>query len=113
MNAIARISDQHSIEFDFECLDIEVEGLRFAEVSGTAELAVNDHDDGSFYVKHIVLNGTRKHSFSTRWEPSKQHIYRAGPEQRTFTAHLFRAIETALYSYRPAEEAWRSELENA
>ncbi len=107
------MSDQHVLEFEFECLDIEVEGLRFAEVSGVADLAVNDHDDGSFYVKHITLHGDRKHAFSTRYAPSKQQLYRPNDEMRTFTAHLFRAIEMALYSYRPAIDAWHGELEYA
>lgn len=114
MNAL---SDQHSIEFEFENLDIAVEGLIFTEVSGVAELAANDDDD--FYVKHITLQGTRRlggimpFSCLPRPAPSKQNLYRPNREMRTFTAHLFRAIEEALYAHQPAAEAWAAEKEDA
>ncbi len=112
------ISDQHTLEYEFDCLDIEVDGLRFAEVSGVAELAVNDHSDGSFYVKHITLRGERQVKIGplltlNRWEKSRTQLYRPSNDCRTFSAHLFRAIETALYRSRDAQEAWNSELEDA
>lgn len=112
------ISDQHSIEYEFECLEIEVDGLIFAEVNGVAELALNDPRDGDFYVKHIVLTGDRREKIGPlmtlkRRKPSKLHLYRPNREMRTFTAHLFRAIEEALYAHEPAIEAWQAELEDA
>lgn len=111
------LCDQHTIEFEFECLDIEVDGLMFAEVSGVAELALNDPRDGDFVVKHIVLTGDRYQKIGPymtlkRREPGKVNLYRVN-EGRTFTAHLFRAIEAALYRYQPAIDAWQAELEAA
>lgn len=111
------LSDSHSIEFAFECLDIEVDGLMFAEVSGSAELALNDPRDGDFYVKHIVLNGDRYRKIGPyatikKRDPSKIHLWRVN-ESRTFQSHLFRAIEAALYRYQPALDAWQAELEYA
>ena len=112
------LCDQHAIEFEFECLDIEVDGLMFAEVSGVAELALNDPRDGDFYVKHIVLNGDRYQKIGPvmtlkRRVPSKINLHRPNREMRTFTAHLFRAIEEALYRYQPAIDACQAELEAA
>lgn len=112
------IADDHSIEFEFDALDIEVDGLIFAEVNGIAELALNDPRDGDFYVKHIVLTGDRREKIGPlmtlkRRKPSKLHLYRPNREMRTFQAHLFRAIEEAIYVYQPAKDAWQAELEDA
>lgn len=112
------LSDQHTIEYEFHGLDISIDGLMFAEVSGTAELAVNDASDGSFYVKHITLAGERFKKVGPlitlkRREQSRQHLYRPAQEARTASAHLFRMIEAAIYEDGAAHDAWRDELEEA
>lgn len=109
---MTRLSDSHSIEVEFENLDICVDDLMFAEVSGMAELARDD--DGEFYVKHIVLAGDRRdRTWLARRHKSHVHLYRPSPDWQTFTAHLFRAIERALYQYEPAKEAWLNEIREA
>lgn len=115
MNAI---SDQHSIEYSFECLDLSSEGLMFAEVSGVAELAMNDPSEGDFYVKHIILNGDRYEKVGPmmvirRRKPSHIHLHKPARDASHLSAHLFRLIEAALYEDHGAQQAWASEFEAA
>lgn len=104
-----RLPDHHSIEFEFENLDIEVDGLKFAEVTGTAEL-MND-DAYLFFVNHIVLNGRRHATGWRKWHtvPGILHLPRPAAGDTSPKARLFQMIEAALYDYEPAIEKWREQ----
>lgn len=111
------ISDDWFCVYDFEQLDIEIDGLQFGDFSGSADLALNDPQDGSFYVKHITINGTRGYRLSpggVRWpESGVLALPLPARDDRTFKAHLFRALETALYESKGASEFFQREMECA
>lgn len=118
MNALP---DNHSIEFEFDDLEIEIEGLFCSSFYGKAELALNDPRDGDFYVKGIVLRGRRRerthrpygYSPLYRWKNSVERLDKPAADDRTFKAHLFRKLEAAIYEDEVAKAAWASELEDA
>lgn len=109
MNAL---SDSHSIQHSFEELEVEEDGFSFGCFSGTAELASNG--DGDFYVKHIILDVVKRVQRvpgGVKWPvQTSMNLPRISNETRTFKAHLFRKIETALYANDAAKEAWASEI---
>ena len=116
----AALATTHSIEIDFEDIEIEEDGLFFGSFWGTAELALNDPDDGDFYVKHIAIKGRRRQK---AWRPYGYQYWsyedafvslpRPASDDRTFKAHLFRKIEARLYEDENAKAAWASEWEDA
>lgn len=124
MNAraeITRSSDNWSIEYQFEEIEIEEDGIHFGSFWGTAELALNDPRDADFYVKHIAISGQKREretrggyglSIMKRTD-AVLLIRRPANDDRTFKAHLFRKIEAALYASRDAQDCFASELEIA
>ena len=121
MNAIPKIPDDLSIEYEFEDLEIVVDGIHFGSFYGTAELALNDPQDGSFYVKHIAINGQKRerqtlkgYSLTIMKRTDAVLLIRwPAKDDQTFRAHLFRRIEEALYASRDAAERFADEMENA
>ncbi len=120
MSALLRqtIADSHSVNHEFEDLEIEIDGLFFGNFWGTAELALNDPANGDFYVKHIVLRGDRFErnpiQFGLRIRkrvPGFMALTRPSKDDTTFAAHLFRHIEQAIYADETADAAWAGEME--
>lgn len=116
----SRAADSHSVEHAFEELEIEQDGLFFGSFWGAAELVLNDPANGDFYVKHIVLRGDRFErnpiQFGLRIRkrvPGFMALTRPAKDDRTFNAHLFRAIEQAIYADETAQAAWANEMESA
>lgn len=114
------LCDQHSIEYEFEDLEIEIDGLFIGSFYGKAELALNDPQDGDFYVKSIALRGRRRERryrpyglMIWHWKDSWDHLPRPARDDRTFKAHLFRALEARIYEDDVAKAAWAEELEDA
>lgn len=124
MNAAAAISrqpDSWSMSYEFEQIEIEEDGIQFGCFSGIAELGINDPRDRDFYVKCLAIEGTKRErqtlngyglSIMKRTD-AVLLIRRPASDDRTFKAHLFRAIETALYASEHARETFQSELEDA
>lgn len=108
------ISDQHSTDYEFADLQIEVGGVRLdSYIYGSAELA---SDPGySFYVKSITLPGSTLEPFPKPGRLSRDRIEasvtikRPAPDDMTPYAVLFRLLEAAIYSDRAASEAWADE----
>lgn len=121
MNAIPKIPDDWSTEYSFEDLEIVVDGIHFGSFCGVAELALNDPQDGSFYVKSLAINGQKRerqtlkgYSLSIMKRTDAVLLIRwPAKDDQSFRAHLFRRIEEALYASRDAQERFASELENA
>ncbi|MBZ9873115.1 hypothetical protein LB542_19900 [Mesorhizobium sp. BR1-1-9] len=114
------IADSHSIQHEFEELEIEEEGLFLGSFWGSAELALNDPANGDFYVKHIVLKGDRYDRQGVRFGlrirkrvPGFMALPMPAKDDQTFKAHLFRAIEARLYEDETAQAAWLNEIEDA
>lgn len=113
-------ADTHSINFDFEEMEIEEDGLFFGSFWGTAELALNDARDGDYLVKHIVLRGDRIERNPVRFGlcirkrvPGFLALTRPAKDNLSFHAHLFRALEARLYEDETAQAAWANEMEDA
>ncbi|MBZ9922684.1 hypothetical protein LB579_34060, partial [Mesorhizobium sp. BR1-1-7] len=120
MNAHSRIADTHSINFDFEEMEIEEDGLFFGSFWGTAELALNDARDGDYYIKHIVLRGDRIERNPIRFGlrirkrvPGFLALTRPAKDNQSFHAHLFRALEARLYEDETAKAVWADQMESA
>lgn len=121
MNAISKISDTWSTEYEFEEIEIEEDGVHFGSFWGTAELALNDPRDGDFYVKHIAINGQKRERQTLKGysltimkrTDAVLLIRQPANDDRTLKAHLFRAIEKALYADKGAQERFASEMEIA
>lgn len=110
----------HSVEYEFEDIEIEIDGLFFGSFNGTAELVPNGTDDDLFCVKHIALKGRRRRQayrpYGFRyWDyrDSYEALPRPASDDRTFKAHLFRALEARIYEDEVAKAVWTSELEDA
>lgn len=121
MNAHHRPADNWSTEYQFEEIEIEEDGIHFGSFWGTAELVLNDPRDGDFIVKHIAISGQKREretrggyglSIMKRTD-AVLLIRRPANDDRTFKAHLFRAIEKALYADKGAQERFASEMECA
>lgn len=113
-------TDDFSINHEFEELEIEEDGLFFGSFWGTAELALNDPANGVFFVKHIVLRGDRFDKHALRFGlqirkriPGFMALTRPAKDDRTFKAHLFRALESRLYEDETAKAAWADQMEIA
>lgn len=114
------LSDQHSIDFTFEDLEIEIDGVFFGYFNGVAELAVNAPDEDEFYVKQINLAGVTK---VKRWRSYGYSYYdrnegvlsldRPQAGDTSFKAELFRKLEAAIEGDSDAREAWAAEVEGA
>lgn len=114
------LSDHHSIDFTFEDLEIEVDGVFFGYFNGAAELAVNAPDEYEFYVKEINVAGITK---VKRWRSYGYSYYdrneavltldRPQSSDTSFKAELFRKLEAAINSDPDAQEAWAAEVEGA
>lgn len=120
MNAHSKIADSHSITFVFEEIEIEHDGLFFGSFWGTAELVLNDPANGDFFVRHIILRGDRFVSMPSALRPGRRSrvpgfmaLTRPAKDDRTLIAHLFRAIETAIYANETAAATWANEMEIA
>lgn len=111
------ISDQHSIEYDFEELQPVIGGVRLdTYISGRAELASDP--SYTFYVKSITLDGSvpdmaKRASmyFGRPRKPAKTTLYRRAADDMSAEAHLFRLIEAAIYEDAHAIAAWQAEVE--
>ncbi len=115
-----RIPDDFSIEYEFEDIEIEEDGISFGSFYGTAELALNDPGNGDFYVKHLAINGVKRErervggyglTILKRTDVAML-LTMPAKDCQTFKAHLFRKIEAALYVNREAGELWASEMED-
>lgn len=113
-----KISDQHSIEYQFEELRPTVGGVCLdIYISGAAELA-ND-PDYQFFVRSITLDGTVLEAFRKPGRLSRDRIKATVTLRRpvagdhSVEAVLFRLIEAAIYEDECALEAWRMESEAA
>lgn len=121
MNAHQKIADDWSVEYQFEDLEIEEDGISFGSFWGTAELALNDPQDGTFFVKHIAVNGQKRERQTlkgyslTIMKRTDAVLLLTWPAQdsTTFKARLFRKLEAALYASRDAAERFAHELEDA
>lgn len=121
MNVHHKVSDDFSIEYEFEDIEIEEDGIYFGSFWGTAELALNDPRDSDFYVKHIAISGQKRERQTlkgyslTIMKRTDAVLLLALPakDDRTFKAHLFRRIEAALYASSDAAEWFQNEVENA
>jgi hypothetical protein len=108
------------MEYVFEDIEIVEDGIHFGSFWGTAELALNDPRDGDFYVKHIAINGQKRerqtlkgYSLSVMKRTDAVLLLpMPAKDSQTFKAHLFRAIEKALYASQDAAERFASELED-
>lgn len=121
MNIHHKVSDDFSIEYEFEDIEIEEDGISFGSFYGTAELAMNDIRDADFYVKHLAVNGVKREreyrggyglSIMKRTDVV-MHLTKPAKDCQTFQAHLFRKIEAALYASSDAAERFQSEVEAA
>lgn len=113
------ISDQHSITYRTDELQIEIAGIRLDALFPVEAVLACD-PKYSFYVKSIALPGTvidklaRPSMFSRR--PRKEVMLNIDlPEKgdMSATAHLFRLIEAAIYEDEKAIEAWNAEKAEA
>jgi hypothetical protein len=115
------MADTWSMSYEFEQIEITEDGIQFGSFSGVAELAINDPRDGDFVVKCLAIEGTKRERQTLngyrlsimKTRDAVLLIRRPASEDRTFKAHLFRAIETALYASEHARECFASELEDA
>ena len=113
--------DNWSMEYQFEQIEIEEDGIHFGSFDGTAELALNDPRDRDFFVKHIAISGQKRERQTLKGysltimkrTDAVLLIRRPANDDRTFKAHLFRAIEKALYASQDAQERFASEMEIA
>jgi len=116
--------DIWSMEYSFEEIEISEDGIHFGSFWGTAELALNDQRDRDFYVRHIAINGQKRERKQLRtsegfWFTHAERtdavllLTMPAKDCQTFKAHLFRAIEKALYASVDAAERFSSELEDA
>ncbi len=119
MNAHAKISDQHSIEWEFEELSPTIGGVRLdAMFGGTAVLAA---DSGyHFYVQSIWLGGSMKDVQAKPslfgglpWKRTKVELKRPEASDHSPEAVLFRLLESAIENDDRALDAWRRETEAA
>lgn len=113
-HSLQQVADSWSCEYEFEELEIEIDGISVGSFSGTAELAV---DPGyTFYVKAISLNGSQYErqpgSFFRRPVSKKVHLARPAGVPSTLSEHLFVAIAAAL-DCEDAREFFLSEREAA
>jgi hypothetical protein len=114
------LADDWSMEYAFEDIEIEHEGVFFGSFSGTAELVLNDPADRDFYVKTVALSGVMRERERIggygltilKRKPTALLLRRPAKDDRTFAAHLFRRIEDALYASEDAREKWLSEVED-
>jgi hypothetical protein len=117
--AISRQPDSWSMSFEFEQIEIEEDGIQFGCFSGIAELGINDPRDRDFYVKCLAIEGVKRerqtlngYSLSImKTRDAVLLIRRPAGDDRTFRAHLFRKLETAIYASEDAQERFASELE--
>jgi hypothetical protein len=108
------ISDQHSTDYGFSDLQIEVGGVRLdSYIYGSAELA---SDPGyTFYVKSITLPGSTLEPFPKPRRLSRDRIEakltltKPSATDVSTNAVLFRLLEAAIYSDPAASEAWADE----
>jgi hypothetical protein len=116
-----RVPDDFSIEYEFDDIEIVEDGVSFGSFNGLAELVLNDHEYGDFYVKHIAIDGAKRerqvvkgYALSIMKRTDAMLLLRMpAKDDQTFTAHLFRKIEAALYASRDAQERFANEMENA
>jgi hypothetical protein len=119
MTILARIPTDLRLDYEFEDLEIVVDGIHFGSFSGTAELVLNDPRDGDFYVNHLAIEGQKRerqtlkgYALTIRKRTDAVLLLRwPAKDDQTFQAHLFRHIEAALYASEDAAERFTSELE--
>jgi len=109
---------EFSCEYQFEELEIEVNGVFFGCFNGTAEL-VEDSGYGTFWVKAICLDGqkeTNKPSVLRPWRKERESASIAldrpayGQRPDTLSEHLFDALEKALYRSDAASEFFHAQF---
>lgn len=117
---VNKVADDWSVQFVFEDIEIEEDGIHFGSFWGIAELALNDPADRDFYVRFLVVNGMRRErqrrggydlSIMKRTEAPLM-LRMPAKDNSTFKAHLFRKIENALYASEHAIEHFAAELED-
>jgi len=121
MNAHSQIADSWSTEYEFEEIEIEEDGVHFGSFWGVAQLALNDARDGDFYVRSLAVAGQRRerqnlkgYSLSVmKRTDAVVLLTMPAKDDRSFRAHLFRKLESALYASRDAQEWFQAELDEA
>lgn len=114
------ISDQHSIEYEFERLRVPIGNIGIdIYISGSAELA-NDPVGGWCGVRRIILPGdtpdmmARPSLFLGRPRKSVDLILdRPKDTDHSPQANLFRLIAAAIDDDERAKDAWLAEIEEA
>lgn len=101
-----------SLTYEFDCLEIEIDGIRVGSFSGTAIL---EEDGSDFYVSRIYLEGEKVERRPGQIIPTRtRHKVRLPKPPYDgggcFEARLYRRIEEALYADRHAAEFWAEEL---
>lgn len=102
-----------AISYDFDCLEIEIDGIRVGSFTGTATL---EEDGSDFYVSRICLDGEkaeRRRGCFILTERTRHTVPLPKPTvgtDDTFESMLFDRIAEALYSDRWAAEFWAEEL---
>lgn len=91
-----------SCEYEFESLDITIDGIDVGDFNGTAELT-EDRGYG-FYVSHIVLKGTKGRG--TEW---RNAIVALDPSRCELSKHLLEALAEKIENSSHAEEFFYAE----
>lgn len=105
-----------SCEYEFDELEIELDGVRVGSFRGIAELA--DNGDGQFYVRAITLDGEKVvkvrrplGNLKTIRTPGHVRLQRAPYDGAgTLSQHLYKAIEASLYADTGAAEFFAAEV---
>ena len=108
------LADSHSIEYRFEDLAIEVDGVRIdTGICGTAVLV---SDPGyEFFVASVALDGTTFEPFPKPGRISRDRISavlrldRPADGDTSDNAALFRIVRDAIENSPEALERWRNE----
>lgn len=107
----------HSISFDFEELQPEIEGVRLeVYFNGTAEL---ENDGDGFFVRSIAIDATAASPFERSIigrrvrKPTYLLLDQASILDNPEKGALFSMLSRAIYASEAAQEAWASEREAA
>lgn len=102
-----------AISYDFDCLEIEIDGIRVGWFAGTAVL---EEDGSDFYVSRISLQGEKVENrpgsliFKKRTTHMVPLPKPAFDDDDTFEQKLYGRIEEALYASDHAREWFAEQL---
>lgn len=107
----------HSISYDFEELQPEIDGVRLeVYFNGTAEL---ENDGDGFFVRSIAIDATTSSPFAKTYlarkarKPTYLIVNQASLHECPLKGALYSMLSKAIYASDAAQEAWVSELEAA